>query len=167
MSTTASTTGSKNSNWSYSYELCRFVSKIAWKELDPHQGTSSSASKVDIPVQVRPLLCFPSRGTRSWYWALFCTVENSSEVDPKKPHTFRRVWIWICKLIRYRILKPNVDTWKFSCNWVVVDVSFCYSFVQLICLFAALCFFKTKNHFVLPETEVNLFRFLCFMYFHH
>jgi len=32
-------------------------------------------------------------------------------------------------------LEPNVDTWKFSCNWVIVDVSFYYSSIQLICLF--------------------------------
>jgi len=34
---------------------------------------------------------------------------------------------------------------RFSRNWVVADVSFYYSFVQLICLFVALCFSKQKS----------------------
>jgi len=103
ISTTASTTGSKNSDSSYFHELCRFVSKVASTprhrlqcQQNWHLGTGPT------------FLCFPSRGTGSWYWALFCI----SEIGSKKPHTFRRVWIWICRLTRYRILVPTVATWN-------------------------------------------------------
>jgi len=30
----------------------------------------------------------------------------------KKPHTSRRVWIWMGRLIRYQILVPTVATWN-------------------------------------------------------
>jgi len=47
---------------------------------------------------------------------------------------------------------------------VVVDVSFYCSFVQLICLYVALSFFKKKNPFVSPKTEVNWFRDFFLLY---
>jgi len=89
-----------------------YVGKTGCYKVDLRQGTSSTASKIHSPVLARPLLCFPSRGTRSWYWALFCISEGSSEVGQIKPHTFWRVWIWMCRLIRYQILVPNVATWN-------------------------------------------------------